>query len=252
MKDQITFPIDAVPLDCKHEQMVDYGNGSGCCATCGEPVNRGECRHNEREYHDGKSHCAKCGANTTYLKDWLEYIEDEFTGGCVTSMDELYFRSLEDFTLHKEKAKTNECVDCSAREPQLREVPKMAKETTQESLVQLDNTGEIELPKLDVTKYIGTKAKIASVTEHKGNYGFYIRVATDVIDTVGDGDNKIELKPSRIFGLQSDSTGRIGWGADTKLGAFLKKMQVAHYRDLVGKEVIVQTQTNNDTDFLTF
>jgi len=72
-----------------------------------------------------------------------------------------------------------------------------------------------------------------------------------VLDTFGK--EKKPLRASRLFGLHQDENGTHGWGRDTKLGVFLRKMNVTHYNDLVGKEVVVQTQTNKEgTEFLTF
>lgn len=119
--------------------------------------------------------------------------------------------------------------------------------------VELEDTGEIELPKIDVSKYIGNLAKIEEVTEHKGKYGYFIRIATSIIDTIEGGKDPIKLRASKLFSLFQDKNGKIGWGKDTKLGLYLKKMNVKHYNDLVGKEVKVQSQTNdNGVDFLTF
>lgn len=121
--------------------------------------------------------------------------------------------------------------------------------------VNLPNTGEIELPQLDLTPYIGKKTKIEAVTEHRGEFGFYIKIQTEVIDTLSDKRKEpLELRASRIFSLQEDEKGNVGWGKDTNLGLFLKKYNVAHYRDLVGIEVIVQTITNKkqQRDFLSF
>ncbi len=122
-----------------------------------------------------------------------------------------------------------------------------------ESVVNLEKTGEIELPEFDASEYIGKVAKIESVTEHRGSYGFYIKVATENIDE----EAAFPVIASRIFGLQTtkDDKGEdlIGWGKDTKLGLFLKKMNVSHYKELVGKEVKVQTHTSKEgKDFLTF
>ena len=117
--------------------------------------------------------------------------------------------------------------------------------------VHLGATREIELPKLDVKEYIGNRALIESVEECEGKHGYYVRVQTAPVATIGE--KKIELRASKIFGLQQDAEGNHGWGRDTKLGVFLKKMNVPHYNDLVGKEVIVQTQASKDgVDFLTF
>lgn len=114
--------------------------------------------------------------------------------------------------------------------------------------------GKIELPKVDVSKYIGEKTKIVSAETHQGAYGYYVKVEGEVLETIGDGDNAVQLKASAVLGLQEDAKGQIGWGEDTKMDKFLKSMGVEHFKDLVGKEVIMQTRQakNSDTEFLTF
>jgi hypothetical protein len=119
--------------------------------------------------------------------------------------------------------------------------------------VELNNTGEIELPKLDVSGYVGRKTKIVKVGEYEGRYGNFIKPETETIDTLERDGGSIEIKATRVFGLQEDKEGNIGWGAKTKLGIYLAKMGVTHYRDLVGKEVVIQTTTSKEgVDFLTF
>jgi len=120
--------------------------------------------------------------------------------------------------------------------------------------VELGETGEIDLPTIDVTQYIGKKTKIESVSEHQGNWGYYIKVESEVLETITGGKDDVVIKASRIFGLQEDNAGKIGWGEGTNLGLFLKKMGVKHYNDLAGKEVIVQTVTNKNDgkDYLSF
>ena len=113
--------------------------------------------------------------------------------------------------------------------------------------------GEIELPKLDITPYIGKKAKIESADVFQGTYGLYMKVQTKVVDLVGKGKKAIELRGSRIFGLQVDVDGMNGYGKDTKLGKFLTKYKVNNPKQLIGKEVVLRSQTNdNGTDFLSF
>lgn len=124
-----------------------------------------------------------------------------------------------------------------------------------DSEVHLEGITEIELPQLDLTPYIGKKVKIEAVTEHKGDFGFYIKVKTEVIDTLTEKRKEpLELRASRIFSLQEDEKGNIGWGKDTNLGLYLKKKGVKHYNDLIGQEIVVQTVTNKkqQKDFLSF
>jgi len=121
--------------------------------------------------------------------------------------------------------------------------------------VHLKGTKEIELPSIDVSAYIGKDAEIETVTEHEGQFGFFILVKTNVLDTI-EVPNKepIELRASRLFSLQQDDEGNIGWGKNTQLGMYLKKMKVEHYEGLIGKDVKVQTMTNkkNGKEYLTF
>lgn len=113
--------------------------------------------------------------------------------------------------------------------------------------------GQIELPKLDVTEYIGRRAKIESVTEHEGQHGYYVKLVSEVIDSVGEGDKAFELRASKVLGLQTDGDGNIGWGEGTKMGIFLKKNNLSHYKDAVGVEIVVQSTTNKEgVSFLTF
>lgn len=118
--------------------------------------------------------------------------------------------------------------------------------------------GEIDLPSIDVTPYVGKKVKIGEVTEHESKKyeNFYIRVQTEPVAELEakDKDGKpIVVRGSRLFGLQQDGDGNIGWGAETKLGLFLKAMKVGHYRDLVGREVILNLQvTKEGQKFLSF
>lgn len=118
--------------------------------------------------------------------------------------------------------------------------------------------GEIELPTLDVTKYIGKKAKIEQVHAYEDSYNgkttYNVKLSTSVVDTIGQGNDKIQLRASKLFGMQKDANGKLGWGKDTKLGAFMTLMKAKQLTDLAGKEVIIQTQLNakNKKSYLTF
>jgi len=118
--------------------------------------------------------------------------------------------------------------------------------------VELPETKEIELPALDLTPYIGKKVKIASVTEHKGDYDYYVKIITTPVDVLKSGK---DLTASKIIGLVTNhETNEVGWTANGKMGKFLKYMQVKHYKELVGREVVVKTTepTKEGRVFLTF
>jgi len=118
--------------------------------------------------------------------------------------------------------------------------------------VSLKDTKEIELPQLDISPYVGRKTKIASAEEYQGRYGYFVKVETEALDTIEIGGEQKPLTASKIFGLYQNKDGDVGWGVSTKLGVFLKKMNVSHYKDLVGVEVQVQKQTSKEgQEFLT-
>ena len=116
-----------------------------------------------------------------------------------------------------------------------------------EEVVDLGETGLIDLPKFDPTSHIGKKLPIAEVVEGKGKYGYYVKFITTPVE---EGSN---IKASKVVGLQEDAQGKIGWGKGTKMDLFLSKHAVAHYKEMVGKEVIIQTTIAKDgNEYLTF
>jgi hypothetical protein len=127
--------------------------------------------------------------------------------------------------------------------------------------------GQIQLPKLDVSQYIGTKVKIESIEEFENSFpnkktgkmepSYSVKFTTSPVATLPDildDDNKpLVLRASKFVGLQMDKDGRIGWGADTKMGIMLAKYGVDHYNKLKGKEVIAQIRVSKEgQEFLTF
>ena len=122
----------------------------------------------------------------------------------------------------------------------------------EEKKVNLKETGEIELPQIDVTKYVGKKVNIVDVGEYEGKFGFYVKMKAEVLETIGQGDKQTDLQPSRIFSLQTDEQGKVGWGKQTQLGEFLAKHKAAQYNDMLGKEVVVQTRLKDGVEYLTF
>jgi len=115
---------------------------------------------------------------------------------------------------------------------------------------------KIDLPKIDVSKYVGQKVKIESVNYFeniiKQKKTYYALVSTSVLEVL-DGADPIEIRATKTLGLHIDSEGSIGWGEDTKTGQFLKFMNVENIAELVGKEVTLKTtDPKNGKQFLTF
>lgn len=130
----------------------------------------------------------------------------------------------------------------------------MTEENKLES-VEIDIKGKIELEKFPIEQYLGKKVKIAQYETFKNpKFNSYVlKVFTEKLGEWVNNENETkEITASRMFGLQVDKSGNIGFGDDTKLGLFMKKMNVEHIKDLVGLEVITQSVTRTEGDFLTF
>lgn len=123
----------------------------------------------------------------------------------------------------------------------------MNKENKEQTKVEGINLKQIELPKTDYKQFVGKTALIQKVETHKGNYGYFLKIITENLNTK---DNPVYA--IKIFGLQQDQEGNIGWGKDTKLGKFLKNVGVENIEELVGIKVMIQLQPNTEKDYLTF
>lgn len=109
---------------------------------------------------------------------------------------------------------------------------------------------EIIPQRIDVTKYIGKRERIAETKVMQGSKGYYLQVITRVVGKEKKGDKEIEIKASRIFNLAIDSEGKVGWAKDGEFAEFLKIKKARNEAELVGKEVIIQL--TKDEKFLTF
>lgn len=112
--------------------------------------------------------------------------------------------------------------------------------------------GKVYLPKVDYTKYVGKKAKIASVETMSGEFGYFLQVKTTPVDVVSFGKEEKEVRASRNFTLGMDKDGKVGWGDTGKLVDFMKSKNVDHPSKLVGREVTIQLDVKKDNSFLSF
>jgi hypothetical protein len=142
------------------------------------------------------------------------------------------------------------------------------KKIKMEKKIEIKNTKEIELKgsmDINIDQYIGQEVLIDIVEEYQSEYNgkptYYIKILTQEILIMGEkGDlaldesgKPIQIRASKLFGLQKDSEGNIGWGKETKLGNYLKSKKVEHYKDLKGKSVRLQkTEPKNGKEYLTF
>lgn len=108
----------------------------------------------------------------------------------------------------------------------------------------------IELEQYDASQHAGKRVKIERVStkmtdrfkDSDGNpkQSYYLKVESEVLDTLEKNDGKTtEVRASRIYGLQKDGDGQLGWTEKSKLAAFLKAMNASSPSELVGKEVVV-------------
>lgn len=117
---------------------------------------------------------------------------------------------------------------------------------------------EVEIKKYDNSQHVGKKVKIGKVSTHSTDrfkdrgITYYCKVVSEVLDVM-DNKEKTEVTASRMFNLQKDEDGKIGWSDGSKLSDFLKTMKVSKPDELVGKEVIVLlTDEKNGQRFCTF
>lgn len=111
----------------------------------------------------------------------------------------------------------------------------------------------IELPQIDVSSYVGQKAKIVTIKKIKSKFktpdgkdSWYLRIATEPI-------GEFEISATKLLGLHQNEEGKFGHSPETKLGIYLKKKNVDDPAKLKNMEVILQTQTGKDgRDYLTF
>ena len=131
----------------------------------------------------------------------------------------------------------------------------------EESQVNLDNVQEQEMPSIDISKYVGEKVKIELVEEHKGKIfdnvqSYYVLLKTNVINPE-EKDPFLQIRASKLLGLNTrmkDGKEVVFWGGNSKMAKYLKKMDVAHYKDLKEKEVQLKPTEPNDEgkEFITF
>lgn len=101
------------------------------------------------------------------------------------------------------------------------------------------NIGQIELPSFDCKPFIGKQVEINSVElKTDGIYEPYFYVETGVVTEFGGKP----ITATKMLGLQRDANDKLGWGAETQTGLFLKSMNVNHPDELVGKKVILQNK----------
>lgn len=128
-----------------------------------------------------------------------------------------------------------------------------------EKIENINIVGEMELPKLDVRKYVGKKVVVEKYEVGKrdfdGKVSHFVKFSTIALDTLKSGDGKtIEIRATKIFGLQRNGNS-FGWGKNTKLGVFMSRYGASSLADMRGKDVIIQLQPSKvqgGQDFLTF
>lgn len=127
--------------------------------------------------------------------------------------------------------------------------------TTKEREIEydMDNIPEVEMPKIDVTKYIGTKAKIVSAKVVGTQYGRAFKFETEVVAKEGTKEKPIDIKGTKLIGLQQDENGTWGISKDSKAKEFFTKYKINNHKDMIGKVVILQaTEPKNGVQFLSF
>lgn len=136
-------------------------------------------------------------------------------------------------------------------------------ELKENAIVDLNNIKPVEPKALfDAKKYDGVKIKIAEVNQvwedsHyiDGTYDAtkivklpFVYVVTEVVDVIGEGEEKREIRVKARFSLQQDDNGNlvISKHPKGKLWKFMRKMGVDKLQDLKGKIVSLTTEPSTD------
>jgi len=136
----------------------------------------------------------------------------------------------------------------------------------EQSQTTLDQLEPIESKGTDFSEFEGVKSTIAKaeVIEINSYYSEEgkkiqeprkvkaLRVESNVITTIDASEGgKIEIRASELFNLiSSPKTNRMGWSKNpkAKLNNFLKKLNVSHPKDLVGKMVTIRLRNKENPD----
>lgn len=117
----------------------------------------------------------------------------------------------------------------------------------------MDIIPQIDLPKIDVTEYIGKKVKVVEAKVIGTQYGRAVKFETEIVADVGTKEKPALIVGTKLLGLQQDKDGVWGMGKDTKAQEFFTKYKITSHKDMIGKVVILQaTEPKNGTQFLTF
>ena len=135
----------------------------------------------------------------------------------------------------------------------------------EEVMVNLNELKPVESSGIDLKELEGTKSNIEQIivekvpsTYSKDGKQLVLKLLTKVVTSFDDKEgNKIEVRASELFNLTKDKeTGSIGWSKHPKadLQKFLKKMNVNHPQELIGKTVTIvpRTKETKDKGTLTF
>lgn len=131
------------------------------------------------------------------------------------------------------------------------EIPKYGEKEREPKPLNWDNVTGREMPKFDVTPYVGKKVKISNVTEiEDAKYGAAIDIETDAVGETLAGK---PLTVRKRFWLSTDKEGNVFYGLESKLAIFLKRMGVTNYKEVIGREVILNYRTDkHGSDWLSF
>jgi hypothetical protein len=120
-------------------------------------------------------------------------------------------------------------------------------------IIDMDSIPEIEIKKIDVTKYVGLTAKIEIANVILTKFGRAIKFTTEIIGIEGTEKKPINLRASKLLNLQQDDDGCWGINKDSNTYEFFKAWNLKNYKDMIGKTVtLISYENKNGVNFLTF
>ena len=128
------------------------------------------------------------------------------------------------------------------------ETEKISEQKSLDDLKPIEQEG-VNLESWDKKEVEIEKAEIMQVPskyvdEEAGGMQWVLKVSSKVLETLGEGDDKIEFRASELFNLVQDKKGKLkGYPSAeaSNLGKFMKDVKAKDPKDLEGKKAMVKS-----------
>jgi len=120
---------------------------------------------------------------------------------------------------------------------------------TEENKTNLPDLDVVEVPKFDVTPYVGKSSTVEEIKLEAGKYGQYLRLTSAKL---GEDEEGKAIHANMLFSLKTVN-GKSVINQNGELAKFMKNKKVTNYKDLIGKQInILSEADDNGNDWLVF